>query len=214
MPGHPSRCGCDSHPFILSQREAWKPSSSGPASANSPANKRSKSFCRFTPTHWGHFPARYHFLRATRPSTTRFDAGVRRIGIFLDQLGLQPSLPNPVDRQGSSSSQPTDHFRPPSLHRTGNTPTARSDPQGGASCSLLKAFPLAWEEMLGDLPGSKRMALGQRSPYDFRKFYKRPGHQPQVDWVRYHVQCLTIMVIGPLWGGDVRNESGVRSVNP
>ena len=98
-------------------------------------------------------------------------------------------------------------FVPPSLHRSGKYSNGLAAiRKAEQAVRFFQSLPIDSEEMLRDVPVKSHWLWVNPVLYDFRKFYHRPGHHPQVDWVRYHVQCLSIMVIGLLWGGDVRNE--------
>lgn len=196
-----------SYPFILSQRETLETSPRPVRLRKFTCEQTVEEFCRFTPTYWDIFP---RGITSCAPRAL-YDEVRRR-----SPTGMVFSWINPDYSQAFQIlsiakgllylNQPI-IFVPPSLHRSGKYSNGLAAiRKAEQAVRFFQSLPIDSEEMLRDVPVKSHWLWVNPVLYDFRKFYHRPGHHPQVDWVRYHVQCLSIMVIGLLWGGDVRNE--------
>lgn len=71
---------------------------------------------------------------------------------------------------------------------------------------FYESLPITLEQLLKDMPVKTHWLWPNAVLYDFHSFYKRIGHSPKVDWVRYHVQCLYIIAMGLMWKADLRDE--------
>ena len=196
-----------SYPFILSQREQLPGPRAPGRIRRFTCEQTIEEFCRFTPTYWDIFPRGitscaprelYDEVRRRSPTGMVFSwinpdysqafqvLSIAKELLYLDQAII---------------------FVPPSLHRTGKYSNGLAAiRKAEQAVRFFQSLPVDADSMLRDVPVKSHWLWVNPVLYDFYKFYRRPGHNPQVDWVRYHVQCLSILIIGYLWGGDVRNE--------
>lgn len=196
-----------SYPFILSGREKLVTSSKPVRLRRFTCEQAIEEFCRFTPTYWDIFPrgitscaprGLYDEVRRRSPTGMVFSwinpdysqafqiLSIAKGLLYLDQAII---------------------FVPPSLYRTGKYSNGLAAiRKAEQAVRFFQSLPIDSDEMLREVPVKSHWLWVNPVLYDFQKFYRRPGHEPRVDWVRYHVQCLSIMVIGLMWGGDVRNE--------
>lgn len=98
-------------------------------------------------------------------------------------------------------------FVPMSLRKKGNF-------SNGAACMMKTPAAQRWfDELPVGIP-----ALIEHVPvkthwipynlvlHDFFVFVRRPDFEPPWNWVRYHGQCLFNVLLGKLWGADIRPE--------
>lgn len=164
-------------------------------------------FCRFTPRCWEMFP------RALNSCTPR---------VLLDQIrtasptGLVFSYVNPDYAhafQALSRAERVIHipenliFVPQSIGAKGKYSNGLA---GIRKHELARKFyeslPITLEQLLADMPVKTHWLWINAVLFDFNVFYKRTGHTPTIDWVRYHVQCLYIIAMGLLWKADLKEE--------
>lgn len=196
-----------SYPFIIAHREILP----GPVRPSRiqrfTCEQTIEEFCRFTPTYWDIFP---RGITSCAPRTI-YDA-VRRSS----PTGMVFSWINPDYSQAFQLlsiakdllylNQPIIYV-PPSLHRSGKySGGLAAIRKAEQAVRFFQSLPVNEDAIVRDVPVKSHWLWVNPVLYDFRKFYHRPGHNPQIDWARYHVQCLNILVIGYLWGGDVRKE--------
>lgn len=87
-------------------------------------------------------------------------------------------------------------------HSTGFKTTISKE----AALQFYATVPVPLDEILAEVP-VKAVKLWVNSVlYDFRRFYRRAGHAPAVDWVGYHGMCLQLIITGYLAGGDMRED--------
>lgn len=168
-------------------------------------------FCRFTPLFWDIFPrgltsvtprAMLDQIAASSPTGMVFSwvnpdyaYGFQALSIAKEVIYLPEDIiyvPLSVGRAGKYSN--------------GLAATRKEGPARRFFASL----PISEDELLGDAPVRTIWLWVNPVLYDFRKFYRRPGHHPQIDWVRYHAQCIHIILVGREWGADMSAE--IRAV--
>ena len=71
---------------------------------------------------------------------------------------------------------------------------------------FLGELPVKTEEITSRVPVKSHWLWINCVLYDFTTKYQRPGHQPQIDWVRYHGFCLLLVMMGRKVGGDMSLE--------
>ncbi len=73
---------------------------------------------------------------------------------------------------------------------------------------FLGELPVKTEDITNLVPVKSHWLWINCVIYDFTNKYKRPDHQPKIDWVRYHSFCLLLVMMGRKVGGDMRLEMG------
>lgn len=84
----------------------------------------------------------------------------------------------------------------------------------GAACMLKNAAAQRWfadlpvgiPKLVEKVPIKTHWIPANLVLHDFFVFVRRPGFEPQWNWVRYHGQCLFGVLLGKLWGADIRPE--------
>lgn len=196
-----------SYPFILAHRERLPGPEAPGRLRRFTCEETIEEFCRFTPLYWDIFP---RGITSCAPREL-YDAVRRKSPTGLVFSWINPDYSQAFQvlslaRELLYLDQPI-IFIPPSLHRSGKYSNGLAAiRKAEQAVRFFQSLPVDVEAMLSEVPVKSQWLWVNAVLYDFRKFYHRPGHDPQVDWVRYHVQCLAIMVTGLLWGGNVSHE--------
>ncbi len=78
--------------------------------------------------------------------------------------------------------------------------------KGQSVRNYITTIPISPEEILRDLPLKCQFLWINPVIHDFRTFYRRKNHQPEIDWVKYHAFAITLIIIGRKLGGDMSQE--------
>ncbi|MBN9689699.1 MAG: glycosyltransferase [Verrucomicrobia bacterium] len=165
-------------------------------------------FCRFTARFWEIFP---RGLTSATPRTMLDD--IERTS----PTGLVFSWVNPDYSYGFQALSRARElvyvaddiiYVPLSVGRAGkySNGLAATRKEGPAK-RFFASLPVGEQEMLKGLPVRSVWLWVNPVLFDFYKFYHRPGHAPQVDWVSYHAQCIHIILVGREWGADMSAET-------
>jgi glycosyltransferase involved in cell wall biosynthesis len=197
-----------SYRYAITHRDDFAgPSSAGGVKRYS-CEHVAEEFCSLTQLSWDFFPrgltscAPRRMLDAIRASSPTgmvyshinpdYSSGFMQLSVARDMV----HLPEPLV------------IIPPSVYGAG-----KSYSNGKAGIMKAESFrkflaslPVTREQMLEGMPIRSEYLWVNPVIYDFRVFYRRPGHRPEIDWVGYHAQCLHIMMMGWLWGSDMRPE--------
>jgi glycosyltransferase involved in cell wall biosynthesis len=71
---------------------------------------------------------------------------------------------------------------------------------------FLASLPVTREEILEHVPIKSEFLWINSVLYDFFALYRRPDHQPRIDWVSYHAFCLVLLLLGKKAGGELSFE--------
>ncbi|MBX3733568.1 MAG: glycosyltransferase [Verrucomicrobiae bacterium] len=166
-----------------------------------------EEFCRFSPLFWNIFP---------RGLTSATPRAVMDAIASCSPTGMVFSWVNPDYAYGFQAlSRAPDLwfvnediiYVPLSVGRTGRYSNGLSGARKEAQArKFFASLPVPESEFLGDVPVPTLWLWVNPVLYDFRKFYRRPGHTPSVDWIGYFAQCGHIILVGREWGADMSDE--------
>jgi len=71
---------------------------------------------------------------------------------------------------------------------------------------FLASLPVTREDILKHVPIKSEFLWINSVLYDFLTLYRRPDHQPRINWVKYHAFCLVLLLLGRKAGGDLSFE--------
>ncbi len=209
---------CEAHPDAIITYPpvlAFSDALPGPAGPVQPrrfsCEQTVEQFCRFTPLFWDIFP------RGLTSCTPR--ALMNRIQAS-SPTGLVFSWVNPDYAYGFQALSIASEvmyvgediiFVPHSVGRAGKYSNGlASTRKEGQARRFFASLPITEEQMLDGMPVRTIWLWVNPVLFDFNKFYRRPGHRPSVNWVRYHAQCIHIILVGREWGADMSAE--IRAV--
>jgi len=167
-----------------------------------------EEFCRFSPLFWDIFP------RGLTSATPRH---------LLNEMarssptGMVFSWVNPDYSYGFQALSKAAGlcyipgniiYVPHSVGRTGKYSNGLSGAKKEAQARrFFASLPVSEQELLAGMPVPTIWLWVNPVLYDFRKFYRRPGHAPEVDWIGYFAQCGHIILVGREWGADMSVET-------
>ena len=70
----------------------------------------------------------------------------------------------------------------------------------------LQSVPVTREDILKNVPIKSEFLWINSVLYDFFSLYKRPDHQPCIDWAKYLGFCVVLILIGKKMGADLNEE--------
>lgn len=166
-----------------------------------------EQFCHFTPLFWDIFP---RGLTSVTPRTLMDE--IARTG----PTGMVFSWVNPDYSYGFQALSRARElvylaeniiYVPHSVGRTGKYSNGLSGARKEAQARrFFASLPVSESEFLAEVPVKTIWLWVNPVLYDFRKFYRRPGHAPQVSWPGYFAQCAHIILVGKEWGADMSDE--------
>lgn len=197
-----------SYRYAITHRDDYEGPTSTAGVQNHSCESVAEEFCSLTQLSWDYFPrgltsvaprAMLDRIKATSPTgyvyshiNPDYSSGFMQLSLAKSMIHLPEALV----------------IIPPSVYGTG-----KSYSNGKAGIMKAESFrkflaslPVTREQMLEGMPIQSEYLWVNPVIYDFRLFYTRPGHKPEIDWVGYHAQCLHIMMMGKLWGSDMRPE--------
>ncbi|MBN8249417.1 MAG: glycosyltransferase [Verrucomicrobia bacterium] len=167
-----------------------------------------EEFCRFSPLFWNIFP------RGLTSATPRS---------LLDEVaacsptGMVFSWVNPDYAYGFQTLSRARGlcyiagniiYVPHSVGKTGKYSNGLSGARKEAQARrFFASLPVGEAELLEGMPVPTLWLWVNPVLYDFRKFYRRTGHCPEVEWVGYFAQCGHIILVGREWGADMSAET-------
>ncbi len=73
---------------------------------------------------------------------------------------------------------------------------------------FVQQLPVTPDDIVARVPVKARYLWINMVLYDFFTKYRRPGHEPEVNWADYHAFVLTLILLGRKLGGDMSEEIG------
>jgi glycosyltransferase involved in cell wall biosynthesis len=74
---------------------------------------------------------------------------------------------------------------------------------------FLASLPVNREQIIANVPIKSEFLWINSVIYDFLTLYRRPDHQPQINWVNYHAFCIILILMGRRMGGTLAEESAM-----
>jgi hypothetical protein len=71
---------------------------------------------------------------------------------------------------------------------------------------FLKSLPVTRDDILKNVPIKSEFLWINSVLYDFFSLYKRPGHEPRIDWAKYFGFCVVLILMGKKIGADLTEE--------
>lgn len=166
-----------------------------------------EQFCRFTPLFWDIFPR--GLTSVTRRSLMEEIARTSPTGMVFSWVNPDYSYGfQALSRARELLYLPENIiYVPHSVGRTGKYSNGLSGAKKEAQARrFFASLPVSEAEFLAEVPVKTIWLWVNPVLYDFRKFYRRPGHSPQVNWPGYFAQCAHIILVGKEWGADMSDE--------
>lgn len=165
-------------------------------------------FCRFTPLYWDIFPR-----GLTSVTPRRLLDEIARTG----PTGMVFSWVNPDYSYGFQALSLAKElvflreniiYVPHAVAATGKYSNGLSGARKEAQARrFFASLPVDEAELLKHVPVKSIWLWVNPVLFDFRKFYRRPGHSPEVDWIGYFAQCGHIILVGKEWSADMSAET-------
>lgn len=196
-----------SYPFNLASGDTLEASATPGPIRRFSSEEAVEEFCRFSAVCFDIFP---RGLTSCAPRALMEEARRR------SPTGLVFSWVNPDYSQAFQLLSVADEllylkhpiiFVPNSVARTGKYSNGLASIRKQEQARrFFESLPIKTTDMTDDVPVKSHWLYLNPLIYDFRKFYRRPGHNPEIDWVRYHAQCMILVVTAMMWKADMGPE--------
>jgi hypothetical protein len=71
---------------------------------------------------------------------------------------------------------------------------------------FLRSLPVTRDDIIKNVPIKSEFLWINSVLYDFFSLYKRPDHQPRIDWAKYFGFCVVLILMGKKIGADLSEE--------